>query len=38
MQIWDTAGKEMFRSITRAFFKNSAYACVVYAITYKNSF
>ena len=37
-QIWDTAGQEMFRSITRAYFKNSVCACVVYDITNRNSF
>ena len=38
IQIWDTAGQEMFRSITRAYFKNSVCACVVYDITNKRSF
>jgi small GTP-binding protein len=38
LQIWDTAGQETFRSITRAYYKNSACACVVYDITNKNSF
>ena len=37
-QIWDTAGQEMFRSITRAYFKNSVCACVVYDITNRKSF
>ena len=38
IQIWDTAGQENFRSITRAYYKNSVCACVVYDITNKQSF
>ena len=38
VQIWDTAGQESFRSITRAYYKNSVCACVVYDITNRNSF
>ena len=38
IQIWDTAGQEMFRSITRAYYKNSVCACVVYDITNRTSF
>ena len=38
IQIWDTAGQENFRSITRAYYKNSVCACIVYDITQKNSF
>ena len=38
IQIWDTAGQENFRSITRAYYKNSACACIVYDITQRNSF
>ena len=33
IQIWDTAGQENFRSITRAYYKNSVCAMVVYDIT-----
>ena len=33
LQIWDTAGQETFRSITRAYYKNSVCACIVYDIT-----
>ena len=33
IQIWDTAGQENFRSITRAYYKNSVCACIVYDIT-----
>ena len=38
IQIWDTAGQEMFRSITRGYYKNSVCACVVYDITNELSF
>ena len=38
IQIWDTAGQENFRSITRAYYKNSVCAMVVYDITNKESF
>ena len=38
IQIWDTAGQESFRSITRAYFKNSACAFIVYDITSRQSF
>jgi len=38
VQIWDTAGQEQFCSITRAYYKNSVCACVVYDITRKQSF
>ena len=38
IQIWDTAGQENFRSITRAYYKNSVCAMVVYDITSKESF
>ena len=38
IQIWDTAGQETFRSITRAYYKNSVCALIVYDITNKNSF
>ena len=38
IQIWDTAGQENFRSITRAYYKNSVCALVVYDITNKDSF
>ena len=38
VQIWDTAGQETFRSITRAYYKNSVCACLVYDITDRNSF
>lgn len=38
IQIWDTAGQENFRSITRAYYKNSVCACVVYDITKRSTF
>jgi len=38
IQIWDTAGQENFRSITRAYYKNSVCALVVYDISSKDSF
>ena len=38
IQIWDTAGQENFRSITRAYYKNSVCALVVYDITNADSF
>ena len=38
IQIWDTAGQENFRSITRAYYKNSVCALVVYDITKRESF
>ena len=38
IQIWDKAGQENFRSITRAYFKNCVCAMVVYDITCRKSF
>lgn len=38
LQIWDTAGQEQFRSITRSFYKNSACVIMVYDITKKDTF
>jgi len=38
IQIWDTAGKENFRGITRVYFKNSTCAIVVYDISNRVSF
>ena len=37
IQIWDTAGQENFRSITRSYYKNSACALIVYDITRRQS-
>ena len=38
IQIWDTAGQEQFRSITRTYYKNSVCAIVVYDITRRETF
>ena len=32
MQIWDTAGQEVFRSITRSYYRNAAATIIVYDI------
>ena len=37
-QIWDTAGQEKFRSITRNYYKNSVCALIVYDIICRQSF
>lgn len=38
LQIWDTAGGENFRSITRSYFRGAAGALLVYDITSRDSF
>ena len=38
IQIWDTAGQENFKSITKGYYKNSACAIIVYDITNRESF
>ena len=38
IQLWDTAGQEAFRAITRSYYKNSACAIIVYDITNRKSF
>lgn len=38
LQIWDTAGQENFRSITRSYYRSSVAAIVVYDITSRKSF
>ena len=38
LQIWDTAGQENYRSITRAYYKNSVCAILVYDITNRDSY
>ena len=38
IQIWDTAGQEEHRAITRAYFRDSAAAIVVYDVTNQESF
>ena len=38
LEIWDTAGQEEFRSITKIFIKNSKIIILVYNVTLKSSF
>lgn len=38
MQIWDTAGQEQFRSITRSYYRGAAGALLVYDVTNRSSF
>ena len=38
LQIWDTAGQEKFRFITRVYYKNSVCTIIVYNIADRNSF
>ena len=38
LQIWDTAGTEAFRSITKGYYKGSVGALLVYDVTHKASF
>lgn len=38
LQIWDTAGQEAFRSLTRSYYRGTCCAILVYDITSKNSF
>eukprot|EP01017_Pseudomicrothorax_dubius_P013298 TRINITY_DN1579_c0_g2_i17.p2 TRINITY_DN1579_c0_g2~~TRINITY_DN1579_c0_g2_i17.p2 ORF type:complete len:211 (-),score=56.50 TRINITY_DN1579_c0_g2_i17:38-670(-) len=38
LQIWDTAGQESFRSITRSYYRSAAGALIVYDITKRDSF
>ena len=37
-EIWDTAGQEKYRALTRIFYKDAAAAILVYDITRKESF
>lgn len=38
MQIWDTAGQENFRSITRSYYRSAIGALLVYDISRRSSF
>ena len=38
IQIWDTAGQENFRSITRSYYRSSVAAIIVYDVTSRRSF
>ena len=38
LQIWDTAGQENYRSITRAYYKNSVCSILVYDISNRETF
>ena len=37
-EIWDTAGQEKYRSLTKIFYKDAAVAILVYDITRKESY
>ena len=38
IKIWDTAGEERYRSLTKGFFKNGEGIIIVYDVTNRNSF
>lgn len=38
LQIWDTAGQEHFRAVTRSYFRNAAGCILVYDITRRETF
>lgn len=38
LQIWDTAGQEHFRAVTRSYFRNAAGCLLVYDVTRKETF
>jgi small GTP-binding protein len=38
LQLWDTAGQEVFRSVTRGYYRGSAGALIVFDLTTRESF
>jgi small GTP-binding protein len=38
LQMWDTAGQELFRSVTRGYYRGSAAALLVFDLTSRDSF
>ena len=38
LQIWDTCGQEMYRSLVQGFYRNTSLALVVYDISHKKSY
>ena len=38
IQIWDTPGKESFKSITKAYYKITVCVIFIYDITHRNTF
>lgn len=38
LQLWDTAGQELFRSVTRGYYRGSAIAYLVFDITQRSTF
>jgi small GTP-binding protein len=38
LQLWDTAGQELFRSVTRGYYRGSAGALIVFDLTSRDSF
>jgi small GTP-binding protein len=38
LQLWDTAGQELFRSVTRGYYRGSAVALLVFDLTRSDSF